>query len=437
MGVNSCFMSILAVNMRTFKCVIMVLLALVPIVGVCAHDEGAEERGAETVVKGANEFALELYAKLSEQEGNLFFSPYSISTALAMTYAGARGGTELEMAEVLHFPVATSIAPGTEPALGLAREREQFHLMFGALIKDLNTRGGKGAYELTVANALWGQKGYGFLREFLELVETSYEGKLNEVDFKAATEAARQTINAWVEKKTRGKIRDLIAKGVLSTLTRLVLTNAVYFKGNWAKRFEADSTRDGPFVLLDGKKIDVPMMNQAGEFKYMEMEDFQGLELAYVDEELSMIIFLPKVFDGLGEFEKTLTSENLSKWTAELREQKVIVSIPKFKMTSEFALAGVLKSMGMKDAFSQQKADFSGMNGRRDLFISAVIHKAYVDVNEEGTEAAAATAVVVGVTSVRPEPTPVFCADHPFVFFIRDNQSGSILFIGRVTNPKG
>lgn len=423
-------------NMRTFKCVIVVLVAVVPIAGMCARNGEAKEPETEAVVKGANEFALELYAKLSEQEGNLFFSPYSISTALAMTYAGARGGTELEMAEVLHFPVATSIEPGTEPALGLAREREQFHLVFGALIKDLNTRGDKGAYELTVANALWGQKGYGFLREFLELVETSYEGKLNEVDFIKATEAARQTINAWVEKKTRGKIRDLIAKGVLSALTRLVLTNAVYFKGSWAKQFEADNTRDAPFTLLDGKKIDVPMMNQTGEFKYMETEDFQGLELAYVDEELSMIIFLPKKFDGLGELENTLTSENLSKWMAKLRKQKVIVSVPKFKMTSEFALGEVLKSMGMTEAFSGN-ADFSGMNGKRDLFISAVIHKAYVDVNEEGTEAAAATAVVVGVTAVRPVPTPVFRADHPFVFFIRDNQSGSILFIGRVVNPKG
>ncbi|UCC23726.1 MAG: serpin family protein [Planctomycetota bacterium] len=398
---------------------------------MCAHNEEAEKPGTEAVVKGANEFALELYAKLSEQEGNLFFSPYSISTALAMTYAGARGRTETQMADVLHFPTTVN----TKLPSGSTHDQKRFHSAFGTIVKALNARGKKGAYELTVANALWGQKRYGFLREFLELVETSYGGKLNEVDFIRTTETARQMINAWVEKKTRGKIRDLIAKGVLNTLTRLVLTNAVYFKGNWAKRFEADSTRDGPFTLLDGKKINVPMMNQTGEFKYMETEDFQGLELAYVDEELSMIILLPKKFDGLTDFGKTITGENLSNWTAELREQEVIVSIPKFKMTSQFALAEVLKSMGMTDAFSAD-ADFSGMNGKRDLFISAVIHKAYVDVNEEGTEAAGATAVVVGVTAVRPEPTPVFRADHPFVFFIRDNQSGSILFIGRVMNPK-
>jgi len=238
-----------------------------------------------------------------------------------------------------------------------------------------------------------------------------------------------------VEKKTRNKIKNLIPKGVLNRLTRLVLTNAIYFKGNWESQFKKDRTKDGPFTLAGGEKVNVTMMNQTADFNYMETEDFQGLELPYVDNELSMIILLPKRVDGLAEFEKTLTLKNLSQWLAKLRKRKVIVSVPKFKMTSQFRLAEVLKSMGMTDAFVPDVADFSGMNGKRDLFISAVIHKAYVDVNEEGTEAAAATAVVVGITSMPARP-PVFRADHPFLFLIRDNHSGSILFIGRVTNPK-
>ncbi len=424
------------IDMRTTKYVLILSILLVPMRRSFAPEQPDEKSHTEIVVKGNNDFAIELYSKLADQqEGNLFFSPYSISTALAMTYAGARGRTETQMADVLHFPTTVN----TKLPSGPTHEQKRFHSAFGTIVKALNARGKKGAYELTIANALWGQKDYGFLREFLELLETIYGGRLNEVDFMAATEAARQTINTWVEDHTKGKIKDLIAKGVLSTMTRLVLTNAIYFKGNWASRFQEEQTRDAPFTLLDGEKIDVPMMNQTGEFKHMETQDFQGLELPYIDEELSMIIFLPKKFDGLGELENTLTSENLSKWLAELHKQKVIVSVPKFKTTSAFALGSVLKSMGMSDAFSQQKADFSGMSLPQEvgkLFISAVIHKAYVDVNEEGTEAAAATAVIVNVTAVRPEPTPVFRADHPFLFLIRDNQSGSILFIGRVTNPK-
>jgi serpin B len=217
-------------------------------------------------------------------------------------------------------------------------------------------------------------------------------------------------------------------------MTRLVLTNAIYFKGNWARQFKTDRTKDAPFTLADGKKVDISMMNQTAEFGYTETNNFQVLELPYVDNDLSMIIFLPKEYDGLSEFEETLTVENLSNWLNKLYKREVIVSVPKFKMTSQFSLASVLRSMGMTDAFSGN-ADFSGINGQRNLFISAVIHKAYVDVNEEGTEAAAATAVTMKLTSIGPSRTPVFKADHPFMFLIRDNHSQSILFIGRVMNP--
>jgi len=362
-------------------------------------------------------FAIDLYAQLKKQEGNLFFSPYSISTALAMTYAGARGNTAAQMAEVLHFKL----------------EPEVLHRAFGQLVADLNEQGKKGAYELAVANALWGQKGYGFLKEFLDLTRENYGAGLNEVDFAGATEAVRQRINKWAEDETRGKIKDLIPKGVLTIATRLVLTNAIYFKGNWASQFKKEATRDAPFTLLDGEKVDVPMMDQREDFGYMERETFQALELPYVGEELSMVVLLPREVDGLTALEALLTAENLSEWLPALRKRKVQVYLPKFKMTSAFESSKALKSMGMTDAFSLALADFSGMNGGTEpLSISKVIHKAFVDVNEEGTEAAAATAVVVhgGMGA------PTFRADRPFLFLIRDNKSGSILFMGRVVNPK-
>ena len=423
--------------MKATKCVFVLVVVMVT-AGFASARIGAKA-SEQIVVKGNNEFALELYAKLREREGNLFFSPYSISTALSMTYAGARGETETQMAEVLHFPTAPGGIErdpnkGSFKSTELAWSKEHFHSAFGAIINDLNARGEKGNYELSVANALWGQKGYGFLKEFLELVKTNYGGVLNEVDFVRAAETARKTINAWVEKETNKKIKNLIGKGVLDSMTRLVLTNAIYFKGNWARQFKEDETKEIPFTLINGEKVDIAMMNQTADFNYMETEDFQGLELPYVDDELSMIILLPKQVDVLADFEETLTTENFSQWLARFRKRKVIVSVPKFKMTNQFGLADVLKSMGMRNAFSGE-ADFSGMNGKRDLFISAVIHKAYVDVNEEGTEAAAATAVAMKLTAIEPREIPVFRADHPFLFLIRDNRSGSILFIGRAMNP--
>ena len=417
-------------KMKAIQSVIVLVIVAMIVAGCLAAENSTVNPDSDKqgmVVQGNNKFALDLYAKLQDADGNLFFSPYSISTALAMTYAGARGQTATQMADALRFPV------GNQPS---SLDSQQFASEFGKLIKDLNTRGEDGAYELTVANALWGQKGYGFLAEFLELVEKHYSSRLNEVDFAAATETARLTINAWVEKKTNEKIKNLIAEGVLDSMTRLVLTNAIYFKGNWAQQFKEDRTKEAPFTLSDGQKVDVPMMNQTTKFGYLETETLQGLELPYADNELSMIVLLPKELDGLSELEKSLTLDNLSQWQSKLSKREVVVSIPKFKLTSQFSLASVLKAMGMTDAFSKS-ANFSGMNGKRDLFISAVIHKAYVDVNEEGTEAAAATAVTMRLTSIGPaDRPPVFRADHPFLFLIRDNQSGSILFIGRVMNPK-
>ncbi len=425
--------------MRTMKYVFMAL-AVMGSVAVC-RARLSPEASRQMVVEGNSKFALALFAELRAKEGNLFFSPYSISTALAMTYAGAQGRTEAQMSKVLCFPTALRDV-GRDPNKGpialksteRAWTKERFHSQFGAIIKDLNARGEKGNYELAVANALWAQEGYGLLNEFIKLVEENYGGGLNEVDFVKATESARKTINTWVEKKTNDKIKELIREGVLDSMTRLVLTNAVYFKGNWASQFDKEKTREEPFALSVDKTIDVEMMNHTADFNYMETEDFQALEMPYVDNELSMIVLLPSRSKAFGDFEETLKAEDLLSWLGEMRKREVIVSIPKFKMNSRFNLVSVLKSMGMVDAFSGN-ADFSGISGKRDLSISSVIHQAYVDVNEEGTEAAAATAVTMKLTAIGPSWTPVFRADHPFLFLIRDNHSGSILFIGRVVNP--
>jgi len=422
-----------------FAFVIMVLIGTT--VGNCNEVEETRPKkdvDVEVITKGNSEFALALYEKLRDRKGNLFFSPYSISTALAMTYAGAKGETEKQMATVLHFPtlrMVDSQASGESAIEKKTLTQEQFAQSFAKVIKDLNARGEKGNYQLWVANALWGQQGYGFLKEFLALMENNYGGQFFEVDFAGATDATRKKINAWIEKKTNNKIKDMIQKGVLNSMTRLVLTNAIYFKGNWASQFNKALTKDAPFTLLNGEKLDVPMMHKKAKFGYTQTDDIQVLELPYVDDELSMIILLPKQVEELGGLEETLNNENLSQWLSKIRKREVSVYVPRFEMTSQFSLASVLKSMGIKDAFSRE-ADFSGMTGERDLYISAVIHKAYVDVNEEGTEAAAATAVAMKMTAIGPSQTLIFRADHPFVFLIHDNQTGSILFMGRVANPK-
>jgi len=413
--------------------------------GSCVGNAGPTNSSEDMkrVAEGNNRFALQLYQKLQSAEGNLFLSPYSISTALAMTYAGARGETREQMARVLSLATSTeaaqmsSAAGGsapTTPPTGKPMTQEQVAQAFGKIIKDLNARGAGGKYELRVANALWGQRDYRFLPEFVTLVEREYGGHLEQADFVKAAEQARQTINTWVEKQTNGKIRDLIGPGVLDAMTRLVLTNAIYFKGNWINQFEKDQTQDGPFTLADATKVQVPMMNQQARFGYAETDTLQALEMPYAGEGLAMVILLPKKMDGIAALGQELTADNLVQWLGQIHQRQVIVSVPKFKMTSKFSLAQVLQSMGMVEAFSD-KADFSGMAGNRELFLSAVIHQAYVDVNEEGTEAAAATGAVISATSVGPDQTPVFRADHPFLFLIRDIKSGSVLFLGRVMNP--
>lgn len=374
---------------------------------------------SKTVYDGNTAFAVDLYHRLADDApGNLFFSPLSLSSALAMTYAGARGETAQQMAEVLHFPP----------------EQEPLHRTFAALTREFNAESED--YELSVANALWGQKDFEFLKPFVKTLDAYYGAGLNHVDFAADPESVRDRINGWVEDQTGGKIQNLIGPGMLDALTRLVLTNAVYFKGLWAEQFKTSDTRDEPFYLTGDETVTAPLMHITHKFGYVEKDQFLALEMPYKGHTLSMVVLLPKEKDGLAAFEESLTPETLAECVTSLREQDVVVAIPRFKMTSEFQLQKVLAEMGMPLAFSGA-ADFSGMTGKPDLFISAVLHKAFVDVNEEGTEAAAATGVIMKLTAVAaPSSPPVFRADHPFAFLIRDRQSGSILFMGRVVDPR-
>jgi serpin B len=381
----------------------------------------SRNQGMAAVVKGNNGFAFDLYAQLRSQAGNLFLSPYSVSTALAMTYAGARGQTAEQMAKVLRFPL----------------DQARLHPAFAAVIREVNGAGKPRAYELHVANALWGQQGFGFLPGFLKLTRDNYAAGLHQVDFAGHTEAARRTINAWVEKQTKDKIKELFKPGLLNGLTRLVLTNAIYFKGLWQAAFPKKNTAPGDFLLTAGGRVRVPLMHQEHELLYHDGGTFQMLELPYKGGELSMVVLLPKKTDGLAALEKALTEDRLAAGLSRLRPHQVDVTLPSFKVTAEFGLNQTLAAMGMRDAFVPRVADFSGMNGKRNLFIQAVVHKAFVDVNEEGTEAAAATGVAVGVCSYTPPPPrAVFRADHPFVYLIRDHRTGSILFVGRLTNPQ-
>jgi serpin B len=385
----------------------------------------ASQSDLAALVEGNNTFALNLYQTL-KNGGNLFFSPYSISIALAMTYAGARGSTEQQMADTLHFTLPQDNLPPVFNSLDL--ELSQRGL--GAKGKD-----DKG-FRLNVVNAIWGQKDYTFLQSFLDTLAENYGAGLRLLDFKNAPEPSRITINDWVSDQTEGRIKDLVPQGAINPLTRLVLTNAIYFNAAWQDAFEKANTRDDTFYLVDGNETTVPMMHQTEHFNYTEGNDYQAVELPYDGRELSMLVLLPKS-GQFAAFENSLDAEEVAGIVQNLGNKKVALTMPKFEFTSDFSLKNRLSEMGMPLAFSGD-ADFSGMDGKRDLSISDVIHKAFISVDETGTEAAAATAVIVGATAMPPgEPEQIIymTVDRPFIFLIRDIQTGTILFVGRVMNP--
>jgi serpin B len=367
------------------------------------------------LVEANTRFALDLYHALSKADGNLFLSPYSVSAALAMTYAGARGETEHQMRDTLRFTLPQRVL---HPA---------FHALDGDFTEKVHDVEG---VRLSIANALWGQDGHPFLPSFLGLLEASYDAPMALTDFVAAAEQARTDINDWVRDETQGKIKDLMKPGSVTPDTRLVLANAIYFYGTWKLQFDEAQTTNEPFYRLDGSDVSVPTMKMQDLFAYAEEADYQAIELAYTGDALSMLILLPEE-GAFREFEASLGVERLDEILAQMDSREVRLAMPRFELTSEFSLAGTLAGLGMPDAFSGA-ADFSGMDGLRDLLIGHVAHKAFVSVNEEGTEAAAATGVSMVLSLPRYARMTI---NRPFVFLIRDVETGTILFIGRVMDP--
>ena len=385
-----------------------------------------KEQSTAELVRGNNAFALDLYSHIGESEGNRFISPFSISCALAMTRAGARGETAEQIDKALHFNLPTG----------------ELHSAFRHLIDDLHHQNGTATgpkpavpFELFTANALWTQSGERILPEFQKLIESSYEGGHYPVDFQQSPGAALQHINHWVEEQTKGKIKDLLKPQNVDARTVLILTNAIYFKALWASPFLAQLTKPDDFHASASEKVRVDMMHQAGRFRYVEDGAAQTLELPYQGGDLAMVIVLPRSKDGLTQLEGSLSLSKLEGSLKTLASRRVEISLPRFKLTAECELKGALSALGMPVAFDPSHADFSGMTGKRELAISAVVHKAFVEVDEKGTEAAAATGVAMARMSAVMTSPPVFRADHPFLFLIRDNRNGSILFMGRLVRP--
>lgn len=376
------------------------------------------------LVDGNNAFAFDLYQVLKGPQDNLFYSPYSVSLALAMTYAGARNTTEKQMAAAMHYTLP----------------QDRLHPAFNSLDQELSGRGqgakgkdGKG-FRLNIVNAIWGQKGYPFLAQYLDLLAEDYGAGLRTLDFRTAPDASRLTINDWVAGQTEQRIKDLIPPGAIDPLTRLVLTNAIYFNAAWANTFEKNATQPADFHLADGSTVKVPTMHQTERLGYAAGDGYQAVTLPYDGRELEMVVLLPDP-GKFAEFERSLSAGKVDSVIKDIAPKQVALSLPGFKYESEFSLGKILAAMGMPIAFSGQ-ADFSGMTGDRELSISEVVHKAFVAVDESGTEAAAATAVIMRATAMPVMPLEVK-VDRPFIFLIRDIRTGSVIFVGKVMDPAG
>jgi len=369
------------------------------------------------VVKANNQFALDFYKEIKDAEANIFFSPYSLSIALAMTYEGARGETAEEMRNVFYFPQEDGL------------RRDSYFSLHNYLVRE------ETEHELNIANALWAQEGFPFLQEYFDIITANYHGLIENLDFAGDPEGSTETINQWVEEKTKGKIKDLLSE--IDPLTRLVLTNAIYFKGAWVQEFDKEETTEQNFYITPEQAVKVDMMrrlDEEAEFPYYETDNLQILEMPYSGKETSMLVLLPKEHN-LEEIEEKLTLENLSTWQENLEEQEIRLYFPKFKLETKYFLRELLIQTGMPTAFTGL-ADFSGMTGKRDLVIDQVIHQAFVEVDEKGTEAAAATAVIMLETAMPIEsPVPVFMADRPFIFLIQEKETGAILFMGKMADP--
>ncbi|MFA5460336.1 MAG: serpin family protein [Candidatus Paceibacterota bacterium] len=417
-------------NWKILTSIIMLLIILI-IGGIFLFQDGKISSlsskfniaDIDNVIDANNQFALDYYNQVKgDRNNNIFFSPFSISSAFAMVYEGARGQTSEEIQSVFYFPENDDL------------RREEYMTMFNRINDD------KKEYEINIANALWAQRDYQFIAEYLNTIEKYYEGEITNLDFKNDSENSRITINNWVENQTNDKIRDLIPSGMIQTDTKLILTNAIYFLGEWIQQFNVDDTKEENFRINKNDTVKVMMMQRTDSkavFNYTENRDLQILEMPYSGEELSMLILLPKN-NNLEKLENLLSVSRLSDWKKNLEEKRVKVFIPRFKFESKSFIGELLQKMGVSIAFSDF-ANFSGITQEIEgLKIDEVIHQAFIEVNEEGTEAAAATAVVLTPMSaggIKIPEIPVFRADHPFIFLIQEKSTGNILFMGRVVNP--
>ncbi len=417
-------------------CIALAILAVSAPILAFARGEG----DARAIAGASNAFGCRLYAQLDQQPGNLLISPHSIHAALSMTLLGARGQTADQMAATLdlfHHVLSGAVDHLESADPGMA-------LDYKILLSGTPTMPGlsppaakekKAPYDLISVNALWGQKGYAFLPTYLADAKDTFGGSLHEVDFADAPVACK-TINTWVEDQTHDKIKELVTPQAVGRDTRLVLTNAVYFKSAWANPFSKAATRDDPFTLASGQKVQVPTMHQTNYFAYTQGGDCSAIGLPYERGDLSLWILLPASGKDLAELEKTLTPGRLDSLIKEARSRRINLAMPRFKFTAQYDLVPPLKALGMTDAFNAERADFSGIDGAKDLVISAVIHKTFIDVDEAGTEAAAATAVGMSRMSMMPQPPLEVKIDRPFGFLIRHRATGTILFLGRVTDPR-
>ena len=405
-------------HLRGFAWSLGIFLAVAQIAGAqpppIVHERAPLTDDIREIAQSNNGFAVDIYRGLTAAKPgeNVLVSPLSISTALAMTYAGARGRTAEQMADALHFTLPD----------------DRLHAAFGDLLADLGDA--REGYELGIANRLFGQEGFAFKQPFLDTLDSAYAAPLEQLNFVGDWERSREHINDWVEEKTRDRIEELLPAGSVNELTRLVLTNAIYFNGNWKHQFKKEATHEAPFYLAGNGQTQAPLMYQKQKFLYGRFGDVQMLEMPYVGDDLSMVIVLPDAISGLAAVEASLSADLLDTRMAAMTEQEVEVYLPKFTFESSFELPDALQALGITDLFDPWLADLTGM-ADAGLFITRAIHKTFIDVNEEGTEAAGATGVIGGITSV-PPPPPVFRADHPFLFALRDRHTGSLMFLGRV-----
>jgi serpin B len=388
-----------------------------------AESAMAEEAAALTRAEDHNAFALALHAALGGPRVNLFYSPLSVRVALAMTYAGARGETALEM----HAALRAS-APG-----------ERFHADLAAMIRQFQP---SAAHELAIANSLWSAAGAPVLPAFAEVITRHYGAALNAVDFRRDPDGACRTINQSVRAATNQRIPDLLDPSLLTIDTRLVLVNAVYFKGAWQHPFELEDTHDAPFYLENGGSVKARMMSQVAHVGYRKGPGYQAVTLPYFGADLSLLVVLPDRRDGLPDLERSLTVPMIGALMRLRPGTEVELFLPRFTITWGGDVVRALGALGIQRAFTREEADFSGINGRQPpdedaLYVSHVLHKAFSAVNEEGTEAAVATAVEFSLCAgIDPQPPPpVFRADHPFLFAIGDRTSGTVLFLGHVVDP--